>query len=82
MERAGQHGVKLADSEFSNNVLGDLGVLAVRECEGTPALERRTNVARRFSTPLSGKAQKDMETSGVSQSPIPSSLSRVLSFPV
>ena len=82
VERGSQYGLEMKDLQLSKNVLGDLAVLEVRECLGTPALERRTTVARRFSTPLSGKAQKDIETSGVTQSPIPSSLSRVLSFPI
>ena len=82
VERARQLRVKIKDTEFTNNRMADVGALEVKENIGTPIMERRSNIARRFSTPLSGKSQKDMETSGATHSPIPSSLSRVLSFPI
>ena len=84
VEKASQHGVKLVDTEFSRNVIGDVGVLQMKEMTGSPLLERRSKNTRRFSTPVSGKAQKldVMETSADNQSPIPRSLARVLSYPM
>ena len=84
VEKAAQHGVKLVDVEFRKNVIGDVGVLEMKEMmTESPLLERRNKNTRRFSTPMSGKAQKlDMETSADNQSPIPRSLARVLSYPM
>ena len=84
VEKASQHGVKLVDTEFSKNVIGDVGVLEMKEMTESPMLERRTKNTRRFSTPVSGKAQKldVMDTSANNQSPIPRSLARVLSYPM
>ena len=84
VEKASLHGVKLVDTEFSKNVIGDVGVLEMKEMTGSPMLERRNKNTRRFSTPVSGKAQKldVMETSADNQSPIPRSLARVLSYPM
>ena len=84
VEKASQHGVKLVDTKFRKNVIGDVGVLEMKELmTGSPVLERRNKNTRRFSTPVSGKAQKlDMETSADNQSPIPRSLARVLSYPM
>ena len=84
VEKASQHGVKLVDIEFSKNVIGDVGVLEMKEMTESPMLERRSKNTRRFSTPVSGKAQKldVMDTSANNQSPIPRSLARVLSYPM
>jgi len=82
VNKAAKFGVNIILSEMSQNCLGDVAVLELVTQLPTPNispfLEKRSHLARRFSTPMSGKSQMGHMDS--KDSPIFNTLSRVLTY--
>ena len=80
MAKAAIKGVILETSEIGANGIGDVAILELERGEGlqSPSVDRRGHLARRFSTPMSGKTQTQGPESR--DSPILPSLYRVLTY--
>ena len=80
MAKAAIKGVILETSEIGANGIGDVAILELERGEGlqSPSVDRRGHLARRFSTPMSGKTVTQGPESR--DSPILPSLSRVLTY--
>ena len=78
--KAAVKGVILEASEIGANGIGDVAILELERGEGlqSPSVDRRGHLARRFSTPMSGKSVTQGPESR--DSPILPSLSRVLTY--
>jgi len=83
VNKAAKCGVNILLSEMTHNCLGDVAILELEtQCQTqtiiSPCLEKRSHLARRFSTPMSGKSQVGQLDS--KDSPIFPALSRVLTY--